>query len=301
LEPKDFDFGLIRDQLDTTLRALENKIEREWPSVYQASPNARDTLLIQLRLARNTYETIRYFAGTEPPDVFRRPRFLVSVPPLNRTILEAIFNWVFIFERFPERFVWYEKAGWRDLNEERERFKRTYEGLVDWAEYLAKGKDLLDKGLQFHSVTQAESLKPSSIPRWPLPSQIINHPVRRGKLIGPLTRGTHFIRYLHDWFYRDLSAMAHQSSSAMIKVGAVMLYDLLPVENQEQLDKHGFDILRGQQFGRTLTLIVCLASEVEGFFRFGFNQKFKYIWQILAEHIGEPKEIYDLRYRELLS
>src|SRR5437016_1144204 len=109
------DFALIKEPLDTVLRALEYKIEREGPGSLTALPTGRETLLVTLRLARNTYDTIRWFAADEPKDVLRKPTFSLCIPALNRTLLDSVCNCVFMFEDLPQRLIQYQKAGWREL------------------------------------------------------------------------------------------------------------------------------------------------------------------------------------------
>ncbi len=107
-----------------------------------------------------------------------------------------------------------------------------------------------------------------------------------------------FLQYLNDWFYRELSQDAHFSVFSAIRTGAIYLEALNP--NHVKLDID-WDKVRGIVVGRTLVLVLSLFSEVDAHFRFGRNEKLRYLWCFLGEHGPEVREVYDQRYRELLD
>src|SRR5437660_250343 len=115
------DFKVIGEPLDSLLAALENKIEREWPERFAKVGGARELFLLTLRTANATYRSIRWLCAEKPPDPQRRLDYCVSVPPLNRTILDHLFTLVFILEDLPTRCCWYFKADWRETRLDLER------------------------------------------------------------------------------------------------------------------------------------------------------------------------------------
>lgn len=59
--PKDaLDFSVIRDELDGVLAATVNNIHREWPARYSNVGGAQVFFLATVKMADNTYRTIRF-------------------------------------------------------------------------------------------------------------------------------------------------------------------------------------------------------------------------------------------------
>ncbi len=138
--PRSLDFKLIERPLDTLIIALGNKIEREWPTQFSAVVGARELFLITVRVANATYRTVRWICADKPRDPLRRLEYSISVPPLNRTILDSIFMTVFVLEDIGVRCEWYYKAGLREEQLELQRYKDEYGSLPEWQEWLTKLK-----------------------------------------------------------------------------------------------------------------------------------------------------------------
>jgi hypothetical protein len=60
-------------------------------------------------------------------------------------------------------------------------------------------------------------------------------------------------------------------------------------------------VIRGMMVGRTLALVLGLASELEAFFDFGMHQQFCYLWAFLGAHIPQCRELFDKRYGNLIG
>src|SRR5260370_22610551 len=89
------DFSVIARPLDSLLVALGNKIEREWPVSLATVRGGQALFLLTLRTAEATYRSLRFLCADKPPDPNRRLEFSISVPPLNRTILDNLFTVLF--------------------------------------------------------------------------------------------------------------------------------------------------------------------------------------------------------------
>src|SRR5215470_12103634 len=109
-DKKSVNATLILEPLDSLLAALENKLEREWPKRLAGIRGAHELFLLTLRTAATTYRSVRYLTADTPPDPARRLEYCISVPPLNRTILDNLFSTIFILEDLPARCEWYFKA-----------------------------------------------------------------------------------------------------------------------------------------------------------------------------------------------
>ena len=113
---KVLDFKVIGQRLDEALEALKNLIDRDWPRQY-AIPGARALFLTMIKVAINTYQSIRFLAADSPKDSAPPLEFALSIPPLTRSLLDQLFAVVFLTEDPTTRTSWYYKGGWREAKE----------------------------------------------------------------------------------------------------------------------------------------------------------------------------------------
>ena len=135
-------FELIGDSLDALLKATENKVEREWPSKLGGSGWHSAPFLLFLKIARWTYVASLYLLADKPEDPKRHLEYAIAVPPLNRTILDSVFNVVFIFDDFDDRLCWYFQSGLEEVQRKLARFKRKYSGDPAWSPWFLKAETL---------------------------------------------------------------------------------------------------------------------------------------------------------------
>jgi hypothetical protein len=285
-------YRVIERDLDSLLLATGNKIEREWPRRFASISGARELFLVTLRVADVTFRTIRYICADTPRDPTRQLLYSISVPPLNRTILDGIFNTVFIMEDMPSRCSWYWKASWREHKEEWGRFKSEYGNLPSWSDWLSRVSQYLDWGVRVYGISPEELANPKIILPWPNPGRMPNYGLKKGVAVSP---SRNFLAYLNDWFYRDLSGQSHLSQLGLVK-RAGFLIDGFSLDDfkEESVTKFKQD-----QVATAITLVTCFASEIELFFHFGQATKIKYLWTILQEYFPIAKEICDKRYSNL--
>jgi len=290
-------FAVVGDEVDSLLGSTANKIHREWPSALSNVSGAREFLLTTVKMAENTYRTVRYICADVPKDPDRKLSYAISVPPLNRTILDSVFTVVFMLEDLPSRCQWYHRAGWRALSEELNRYKGGYGDLPEWQTWLANLGKLVQDGISIYGITPQEVADPTTIKQWPNPGQMPHYGVKRGV---PLPATRQFLVFLNDWCYRELSSQAHLSFEGVLKVGALLLRDTLLGAQRDHLEETQLPRFKSSQLGRTLTLVLTLLSEIDAYFGFGSRQKLRYLWTILGSYCLESKEIYEKRYQALL-
>lgn len=286
--------SVITEPLDSLLAALENKLEREWPARFAKVPGARELFLLTLRTANATYRSVRYLAAETPPDPNRRLEYCVSIPPLNRTVLDNLFTTVFILEDLPARCEWYFKADWRETRLELERHRKEYGHLPEWQDWLVRLAAYSDAGINIVGITSAEVAAPGAIVRWPNPGSMVNHGINPSLPLSP-TRA--FLKYLNDWFYADLSQQAHLGGSGLAKRAGALINDYRRNLDTEQ----ALITYRKAQVGQTITLVLSLASELEAYFGFGLAERARYLWGVMTPYITVGKEIFEKRYASLLG
>lgn len=295
VRPQDsLDFGVITEPLDSLLAALENKIEREWPVRFASVHGARALFLLTLRTAGATYRSVRWLCADKPPDPDRRLEYSISVPPLNRTILDSLFTLIFVLEDLRSRCEWFFKADWRETRLELNRHEGEYGHLPEWQEWLTRLRAYSDAGVTIAGVSPAEVAEPLSIPRWPNPGGMINYEVSSKSPLPP-TRS--FLKYLNDWFYADLSQQSHLGGSGLMKRAGALINDYRRDPGTEANLKR----YKNSQVSQTVALILALASEIEAHLNFGLRERSQYVWGVVTPYIVVAGELYEKRYASLLG
>ncbi len=200
----------------------------------------------------------------------------LAVPPLARTILDALYTCIFLFEDLPTRAEWYMCSGWRELAEYIDRAKRDYGSDPVWMEYFAVADPALANLMNLIG-------KPASELRgtkwWPTPPQM------KGSVKDPSTAA--FFGYLDDWFNREFSQISHLSLPGLIHSAGALLDR---ADGEEKIEQ-----MRGYHFMQVVMLLISLYSEVEAELKIGVAGDLKYVWEMLNQHYPFAKELYDGR------
>ena len=290
MEPRQLDFKVIAQDLENLLTALENKLERE---AAQLDPMALGYLLPAARIIRNTWKTISYFCADAPEDAARKREFALSAAPLNRSILDIIFNTVFLLEDPDSRLQWFAKAGWREQKVEYERLKADFGHLPDWSDWLERVYgQLLPIGVKVLQLTKAETENAYLIPRWPNPGGLIGYGIGKG-VDPPQTRK--LLRRLDEIFYADLSQQAHASFLGLMKRGSYFAPQVSSDQRSAVLEG-----LRQEQVFTSLTLLFLYMSVLDEYFNLALDPRIRYLWTVVAETEDRTKLVYQIRYEQPL-
>lgn len=292
-EPANLDASVITEPLDSMLTALANKIEREWPANLAYILGARELFLLTLRTADVTCRSIRWLCADKPPDPNRIPEYCLSLPPLNRTILDNLLTVIFLLEDLPARCVWYHKAAWRDSRLELDRFRAEYGHLPEWRDWLGRLTEWTNFGITLFGVSPEEVAAPSRMDRWPNPGAMVKY---RLKPDAPLPPTRAFMKYLNDWFYAELSQQAHLGGAGLMKRASALMFDRTDPERLRALTKNKWSWL-----GQTFAMMLALASELEASFHFGLRERLNYLWGLETSVIVVAKEMHEKRYAQLLA
>jgi hypothetical protein len=287
------DMSLLQKKLDTVALALAHKIEREWPKRLEHLRFAQGFFSLTVRLSRITYRTVCYLcADPRLNELEWRWYYTLSVASMNRTILDAIFNVVFMLEDLEKRSDWYHKSGWKETHREYLRYLETYGNDPDpqWANWLANFQMFVQEGVKHFHITQ-DDIKEKNW--WPNPGKMIDYGVDRNAR--PLTR--QFLAYLNDWFYRETSAQNHQSSFGFLRIGGLLLADdpSLTDEQRARVESEFYPHYRAVQVSRSVIMLLALVSEIDHYFEFDLAPRVIELWTIVIR-VPEGKEIYDKRY-----
>ena len=200
---------------------------------------------------------------------------------------------MFVLEDLPARCEWYHKAAWREERLELDRYIAEYGHFAEWQEWLGKLKAHSDFGIRFLGISAREVAEPSKMRSWPNAGAMSGYGLSP-KAPAPL--GRVFMKYLDDWFYKDLSQQAHLGGTGLMKRASVLLADRHNPERQAALRKNNYF-----WWGQTITLMLALASELEDYFKFGLRERTQYLWGLTVPVTVIAKEVYDERYAALLG
>lgn len=279
------DFSLIATELDRLLIAFRETTVREWPRKWDGLLGAQ--LLIQgsVRVVATTYQLIRFICkdANRYRDAWQKLEFVTATPPLTRSILDALFALVFLFDDVPAKSEMFIKGGWREMCEESERMARDYGSNSKWQGYLT------DRTAKMEEMRVLRNLPPcgeetKKLPYWPYPGSMLRHNQLSDERKA-------YLQYLNDWYYKELSSADHLSFLGLI----VRVTPLMRPED----DNVKLNVLRSHFLESTLSLVVAILSEIQIEAGFEHAERLKYVWGILNQ-LDNPRELYDLRYRDRL-
>jgi hypothetical protein len=293
-QPKSLDYSVIGEPLNNLLKAVGNKLTREWPSKYADVAGGSALFVVHIRVARLTYLSALYLGGDKPPDPFRLPEFCSTLPLLNRSLLDSLLTIMFILEDVPQRVALFYEADWRELRLGLDRLNQEYSHLPEFQSFLNDLTEHCNAGVALLGLTPQQAAQPTKLRSWPNPGALPNHGISPNS---PLPANRAFMKFLNDYFYIDLSQQAHLGAFGMAKRGAFVLDAIHSSTNIALLLKK----YRYAQMGQTVALVLALASEIEAHFGFGLKEQAKYVWGVASPNIFVVEELYRKRYQNLLA
>jgi len=293
-----FDYKWIKDELLSVVTAMANMLERNWPHNYSSIDSARIFFVATVRIAINTFKTIIYLCADTQEDYRRDRKFSLSVPPLNRTILENVMTALFVLEDIPQRIPWFYKSGYREWKEALIRYKRDYGQYPEWKDFIDTLEQYVDKQLPLIGLTQDEiNETEKKIHYWPNPGKMAT----LSKQANPQSATGDFLSFLNDWFYKALSGQSHLNAHGLVQRG--MFFTELDImvrafgDKADKIIEQELERFRNDQIWISIILILALASEIELHFGFGLDQRLKYIWGLIVNYNDQAKDLYERRYK----
>jgi hypothetical protein len=140
----------------------------------------------------------RFLLADTPPDPARKPEYALANPPLARVVLDALCTIVLLFKSFKSNVAWYYKSGWLDVKSETDRLRAAYANDPEWANDLAERERFLADTRKLYGISDKDLQKPKKL-RFPNPDAMLRDHLTPG------TERHAFVRYMVDWFYRELS------------------------------------------------------------------------------------------------
>jgi hypothetical protein len=303
-----FPYKLIRDPFNELITTTYNLLDREWPAHYAGLKDSQMILMQYFGLAVTHFRTISFVCADVDDGAVRSPRFALSVPPINRAILEIVFSVVYLLENLPEHTKHYYRAAWRAEQESLQRHLEHYQkrhrgtGKPRWDAYINTKTKKLAEMESIMKITPAEKANLNLIPRWPKMRQL------RLRLRNSPTMLS-YLEYLDDWFYDQLSSYSHGEPMGVGQMGLHFLgtEELKAIAREDhegverKLDEKIVEF-RTTQVWMAITLIMSLISEIQVNFYYDIlKERLLYVWTVINEYSDISREMYEERYESLLS
>ena len=216
LEPlKQFNAQLVQAPLQGLLRNTESELARRFQQAMVSRERmAERTFSFFLILARFTivsYKSICLIVSDSDDGSKREKKFVLVLPPVNRQLMDMLFNIIYITDDFPSRSLEYELYGYRQA---REQYDRVYERFgadpsPHWQQYFENQRGFLETMEKYLSITAEQKANPKIIHYWVGPARLIRRK----------TKSQPFLKFLDTWFYSETSAQAHLKVIAFRQVG----------------------------------------------------------------------------------
>jgi hypothetical protein len=288
-----FDYQLVQSRMDGFLFNIDRHLQR-LKNQYAGNSSADrclSLLNVLLRFARNSYNAVWFLTADTPPDCKRRPNYVLVVPTINRQLLDLLFSLVYMLDDFEVRSMQYQRAGWREAQEEYQKFKNQFSRDPVWRQHFMNLRDNLGMMVSAFGISPEQQKTPSSIPYWKHPGQLKDEP----------TPSRSFLRYLDKWLYADTSAQAHLSFGGVIPVAVFLVADLVGGQPQQFVEERIIQQYRFMHTSRTAIVTLAVATEVDVHLKLGYKDDALYLWRIFCDYVEEAKEMFEHRYEQRLG
>lgn len=288
------DYGPIKRPLDEIAIAIGNRLDREryreLSGYHSALPS---TVKLIIRVTALTWDSVRFLCAQHPIIHSRRQEFAISVPPLARTILDALLTTIFVFDRPSENVRWYVASGWRELSEQHALLVEKHGANPEWTEWLNRHAAIVAGWESDANLSPAEKANPKLVKYWPNPGKMVGRqpdfaikdPVRLA-----------FGRYLNDWFYKHLSGDSHLSLSGLANRGGLLADGGDPGERARVLT-----LYHSHAVFTTMSLYVAFLSELAGQFKLELeSSRLTAVWKHIRRW-PEAAELCKERYDDWLT
>lgn len=291
------DFRLVQTPLDGLLINVDRDLQRRTKDAerFGSFDMARQLVLLDIfvRLVTNAYHAEAYLIADDPPDSRRKPQFVLVLPPINRQLLDLFCSLVYMLDDLPSRSLQYQRAGWRQIAQERDKVREEVGKRPEWKrdpawrEYLRAYDRVLNFYGQIYGITPDQAKNPRKLPEWYAPF----------KLKDLQTQSRNFLRWIVKWLYADTSEVSHVSFSGLVVFSApILLADIAGGEDQEIIENRTTQQVRFHQFSRAVTVALATCAELENKLNLGNKDTIINLWGVWSTQVPEAKEMFEFRY-----
>jgi len=288
-----FDARIVQAPLQGLLRNTDSELGRRFKHAMVAGDrNAERTLSLFLILARFTkisYESVSFIASDADDGSKRKKDFVLVLPPVNRQLMDMLFNIIYITDDFPSRSLDYELYGYRQAREQYDRAYKRFGTLPKWQQHFRDQRGFLQVMEKYLSITDEQKADPGSIRYWVGPARLIKR----------TTKSQPFLKFLDTWFYSETSAQAHLNPGGLFSVAGFLLSEFAPAGERENVEGRMLQQFKFRHFSRTLILVLAILSEIDDYCHLNNRDDLVRVWGLLSGYSEEADDVYKERYQKM--
>lgn len=291
-----FNAQIVQAPLQGLLRNAERELARQFEQA--AKRQARDAertlsrFLILTRFTINSYESVCFIVSDTDDGSRRKKDFVLVLPPINRQLMDMLFNIIYITDDFATRSLDYELYGYRQAREQYERTYKRFGALSRWQQHFEDQREFLSVMERYLSITSQQKIDPSgSIRYWPAPARLIKRH----------SKSRPFMEFLNTWFYSETSAQAHLNPAGLFSVAAFLMSEFAPQGERENIEGRMLQQFKYRHFSRTFILVLAIMSEIDSFCHLNGGEALRRVWALLGGYSEEADDVYKQRYQEMLE
>jgi hypothetical protein len=285
------DIRPIREMLRELPVAIYNRIDRDYDTHARLANSFEGLpaiLKLKTRLAAITFDAI-IFLVTDYEVPGRRPEFALVVTPMTRTIIDDVFNVVYIFDDPVENAKWWYRSGWREAMEVDAGLREAHGNEPKWDSFLTEHARWVEWMASDAKVTSEQKANPKKVSWWPVPGAMVDP--GRAAVKDPARLA--FLTELKKHFYSRHSQDSHGS---LLGITRAALLDEHVEERAEHLMTYKTKVLLD-----AVTAYLELLSEIVVEARLPFEaSRLLRAWRHI-EQWPDAKHLLGLRYGSLLE
>lgn len=290
------DFSIVQEPLAGLLRNADSDLHRRINVAAQTNDpdelRRLTLLLLMQRFAVNSYQAVGFLLSDVDEHPKRLPKFVLTVPSINRQLMDLWFSLVYIMDDFGPRALLFDQVGYREVCEEIARHRQMYGSDAAWNDWFVDMNELKQLMERQIPMTAAQRSTPSQeIPYWLGPYNLSKQKTKSQK----------FLKFLEKLMYHDTSAEAHLKPGGLFMAGSILLADIAIPEVREQLENRTIHQYKFRQFCRTVLTVLGVLSEVELYCHLNNREQLVKVWSLLAGYNADVKDVYVERYQLLLT
>lgn len=291
-----FNAQIVQAPMQGLLRNAESELARQYQKA--AKEHHRDAermlsfFLILTRFTINSYESICFIVSDKDDGSRRKKDFVLVLPPINRQLMDMLFNIIYITDDFDKRLHDYELYGYRQARQQYDQVYKRFGTLSRWQQHFEDQRGFLSVMEQYLSITPQQKENPSKrIPYWPGPAKLIKRP----------SRSKPFMEFFNTWFYSETSAQSHLNPAGLFSVAGFLISEFAPQGERENTEGRKLQQFKYKHFSRTLILVLAIMSEIDSFCHLNGGEALRRVWALIGGYSEEAVDVYNRRYQEMLK
>jgi hypothetical protein len=290
-----FDARLVQAPLQGLLRNIDSELARRYQKATASQDRGEERtlslFLILTRFLKTSYESICFLTSSADDGSKRKKEFVFVLPPINRQLMDMLFNIIYITDGFPSRSRDYELYGYRQAREQYDRIYERFGNLPTWQQHFEDQRAFLKTMEKYLSITSEQTTNPSGIRYWVGPARLIRRK----------TKSQDFLKFLDAWFYSETSAQAHLNPAGLFSVAMFLISEFAPEDARENVEGRMLQQFKFKHLSRTFILVLAVLSEVDSFCHLDNRGALVRVWKILSGYSEEADDVYKERYQDMLK